>query len=547
MGQWLDQPFIDLVSQILDMLPYFMKQARYLAGLVLLFNVSFMIIKYAITKQGLKEDIVKTATAMVLFTILINLYPTIMKGINSIVYQFAVNSTYTNALAKTIDATRYDSEFWQKKGNPEDTMYSTIIKKVQYTDGDGQVGEKYILDLFLEDTGYMSPSAVMRIIMLIIDNMWTFTNKLKFLFNPMEFIMTLLCILAVLIAGLFGAGQYFVAAGEFALITSVGIITLPGMLWNSTKFITEKFLGAVFGFFIKMLFVSITIMLMFNGMLNLMTREFSGAIDEIIYTLFSCVIYTMLCQSAPQLAVSLLTGTPQMSLMEAMAAAGTLAGVGMMSAKGIATGGLSLAGGTAKTIGSAIQGGQNAATSVANSGGGTIKQVAAAVGGGIATGGASALHSVVKTAGSTLNTIGKNLTGRQSENPHSSMNSFKTGRDSSYHSQSPDFQNNSNSPANARSNTQYVQNKFNEGKDFGNKFFKSDTQFSQNLPPHFSNNQNPFGLLPPSENYPSLPDRPAYKGLPSSQENPPLPPSQERFALPPPSSTPSTLALPAPQ
>ena len=71
MGQWLDQPFIDLVSQILDMLPYFMKQARYLAGLVLLFNVSFMIIKYAITKQGLKEDIVKTATAMVLFTILI--------------------------------------------------------------------------------------------------------------------------------------------------------------------------------------------------------------------------------------------------------------------------------------------------------------------------------------------------------------------------------------------------------------------------------------------------------------------------------------------
>ena len=109
------------------------------------------------------------------------------------------------------------------------------------------------------------------------------------------------------------------------------------------------------------------------------------------------------------------------------------------------------------------------------------------------------------------------------------------------------FQNNSNSPANARSNTQYVQNKFNEGKDFGNKFFKSDTQFSQNLPPHFSNNQNPFGLLPPSENYPSLPDRPAYKGLPSSQENPPLPPSQERFALPPPSSTPSTLALPAPQ
>ena len=133
MGQWLDQPFIDLVSQILDMLPYFMKQARYLAGLVLLFNVSFMIIKYAITKQGLKEDIVKTATAMVLFTILINLYPTIMKGINSIVYQFAVNSTYTNALAKTIDATRYDSEFWQKKGNEinEQIKLSEMFKDLE--------------------------------------------------------------------------------------------------------------------------------------------------------------------------------------------------------------------------------------------------------------------------------------------------------------------------------------------------------------------------------------------------------------------------------
>jgi type IV secretion system protein TrbL len=125
---------------------------------------------------------------------------------------------------------------------------------------------------------------------------------------------------------------------------------LPFMLWDGSKFLTEKLIGAITGFTLKMLFITIAILLTFNGYLSLMMRPFAGALDQMIYIVFVSLFYMMICQSGPQLAVSLLTGTPQLSLMEGAAAAGAYAAAGIAGATAV--------GGTAAL---AAQGGVRAA------------------------------------------------------------------------------------------------------------------------------------------------------------------------------------------
>ena len=68
------------------------------------------------------------------------------------------------------------------------------------------------------------------------------------------------------------------------------------MLWDGTKFLTEKLVGAIVGQALKLLFITLAFMLTINGFLALMVREFDGHIDQAIYTLFTVFFYWMLCQ-----------------------------------------------------------------------------------------------------------------------------------------------------------------------------------------------------------------------------------------------------------
>ena len=560
MMHWLDHPFTDLLTQVNGLLPYFMTLSRYLASFLLFLSINLAAIKYAITHQGFKEDMIKTATALVLFVIIINAYPKIITGINRIAYKMAMTSTYTKVLAQTIDKTRNNSEFWAKKGDKLEDSYSDIIKKVAVVQGDGQIGYKYVLDLYLPGTGYFSPSALMRTVMLILDNILTKANSLArngfgLVKDMSSYIMLLLTALCVLFSGLLGFGQYFIAAIEFQMIAAVGVITLPGMLWNSTKFLTEKLIGAILGFFIKMLFVSIAVMLMFNGLLILMTKEFSGAIDQLVSTLFACFIYVMFCQFAPSLAVSLLTGSPQMSLGEAGATAATLVGgtyaagrVAGAVAGTAAKGGTSIGGGMAKTIGASVQGAQDAASSG--------RSIPATLGAGALAGAASAGHSVLKTAGSLTNSIGRSLTGRRTENKHSSLERFQKG------SSSDGGMSSGNSPASdnadvgkARSVTDYFRAKYNEGRNFakgkigetGKDFARVKTAAPQSLrtAPLQISGREPLGL-PGASAQSSLPS-PENIQAPIFAERPDMHLISKHGLSYPPSSTPSTLALPPPK
>jgi type IV secretion system protein TrbL len=122
----------------------------------------------------------------------------------------------------------------------------------------------------------------------------------------------------------------------FSLVTAIGVIFLPFMLWDGTKFITEKFIGALLVFFLKMLFLTICLLFMYYGFLEL-TKAVHWSAGAVIYFIFSAVFYMMITQNGPKLAVMLLTGTPQMSLMEVAQAAGAYGGAVMVGKKAVGT------------------------------------------------------------------------------------------------------------------------------------------------------------------------------------------------------------------
>ncbi|WP_230754832.1 hypothetical protein [Teretinema zuelzerae] len=98
------------------------------------------------------------------------------------------------------------------------------------------------------------------------------------------------------------------------------------MLWDGTKFLTEKLVGAIVRQALKLLFVTLTFMLAINGFLALMVRPFDNFIDQTIYTLFTIFLHWLLCQNGPALATALLTGTPQLSMAEGLRTAASMAG-----------------------------------------------------------------------------------------------------------------------------------------------------------------------------------------------------------------------------
>ena len=429
--KWLDAPFFNLVEDFSSIQGYFLTQAFFIAKIVMTLNLGFIALKYAVKGSDLKEPLIKLASSVIIFLILMNLYPQIIQGLNSIVFQWSYGSTYEKVatmIQKTTESGE-TSEFWASKGDKAESSYSDIIKVMQEETGSGNVAKKYVLDIFDKGTDkrpgmFIRPNAVMRLLMLTFENIW---NKAVICFTPTDwynpfprdfggFCILFLTGLAVIVCGILASLQYFICALEFTLITSVGCIMLPFMLWDGSKFLTEKFVGAIVGFTLKMLFVTLGLMLTINGYLALMVRPFDSFIDQSIYTVFVSLFYMMICQNGPALAVSLLTGTPQMSLMEGVQAAGAFAAAGVAGAAGTkaAASGAYKGGVMAK---SAIQKASGAAAAAKEEG----KSPAGAVIGSL---GASAKDSVKSAAHS----LGRSLTGgdKGGGNGKSPSNRFST-------------------------------------------------------------------------------------------------------------------------
>jgi hypothetical protein len=387
----LNNAFFFVTNKIIDLQDFFIGVAKGVGRITLLIALLTAGLNYAITGTGLKENIVKIMKATLFFLIVIFFYPKIIGGITKITFDMARNSV-GNAVEKYYQTNKAEiagfvdgagTTVTNVDGNTINSYLGASVRVIKETSpGDPAA---YFDDLIKtinhpNMTYYaVPPAAVFKIILLTAGNCFKFADDEGGWTKMGNLFKGLICAFFIILTGAFAILEYLMAFMEFMLVSSVGVILFPLSIWDASKFMSEKFIGAILGFFIKLLFCNISIFLLLYGFISLahmfIKSPFKGQVDQVVTVIFICLLFFYVCKSAPGLAQSLLTGTPSLSAS------------GAISAVGGAVGGAAAAAGLAKSIGGSIAGG--AAKTAFGASGALTQASSAAKAAGLLGGGAS--------------------------------------------------------------------------------------------------------------------------------------------------------------
>ena len=93
----LNTAFFFVTDLIIHIQRFFITQAWNIGRFVLIISLSMAAINYAVTGQGLKENLVKIAKALVFFVIIMGVYPRIVGFITEQTFRWARVCTYRAA------------------------------------------------------------------------------------------------------------------------------------------------------------------------------------------------------------------------------------------------------------------------------------------------------------------------------------------------------------------------------------------------------------------------------------------------------------------
>lgn len=277
-----------------------------------------------------------------------------------------VNTTSFNSKAAKKKSLELINEYREK--NKYHSIFSKKTLKaikdilVQKTpdgkDGKTLLNEYVDLNIWLYDkngkeTTYLSPSAIMRVTVLGCQILWE-KNQLALAMNLDELdeedanfmkkgfnkisatfahiptmLMCMFCCIVMVFCAIFACIQYLMAILEYTIITGIGAMFIPFILFDGTKELPKKLVPVFMGFFIKLIVINICLFYVFYLFIQETVDVMgdSGGMNWVTFVtvIFSCIIAFILTQNAPKIAQTIMTGQPQMSMGEFLAAAGTLA------------------------------------------------------------------------------------------------------------------------------------------------------------------------------------------------------------------------------
>lgn len=286
--------------------------------------------------------------------------------------------SYLDSVYEKIGQTRFDSkaqkneankiveEFRQK--NTERNIFSAktlkaidnilIEKKLDGTDGDNLTDSYIDLNIWLKgkddkDTNYLSPAALLRLATLSCQILWEKNqlqlakdydeidnddiNFLKKGFSKLtttlsyipQMLMTMLCCISLVICVIFTDIQYLMCIIEYAIVTGIGAFFIPFILFDGTKEMPKKLVPVFTGFLIKMLVMDIIIFFIFHQLISNTIQIINTSTDmNWVYfagQIFFCFIAFILAANGPKIAMTILTGQPQLSMGEFVQMAGSVA------------------------------------------------------------------------------------------------------------------------------------------------------------------------------------------------------------------------------
>jgi type IV secretion system protein TrbL len=239
---------------------------------------------------------------------------------------------------------------------------------------------KYILDPYMKNAqgdpvGVLSPSAVVKMAVIISsiiqarmnayydENSAVMQEKTFFIEHPtftglLHIILGFLMVIGIIAAVCFYVIQYVMCIFEYAIVTSVGAIFIAFCLFDGTKTFAAKLITLFTSYFIKIMVMNFCLFWVLGTFVDvgssIMMADEPGSLLNFGYFFYTLTLCWVVTQNGPQIAVTLLNGTPQLSMGEFLHAAGTAA-AGAALARRTADTGAALAGGALAATGKAGQ------------------------------------------------------------------------------------------------------------------------------------------------------------------------------------------------
>jgi type IV secretion system protein TrbL len=288
------------------------------------------------------------------------------------------------------------------------TMKAMEEVLVEQTDEESGYGElkikQYLYNPFMTDregrqTNLLSPGAMIKTAVLISDiisrqgsteyssdKQGFIEKKLDETFQKIiSLILVILMTFGLIMASIFCVIQYVMCIFEYFVVTAVGVIFIPFCLWDGTKSFTAKLVTLFTSFFIKIMVMILCLFWVYSAFIymgvSIMSSNEPVSFLSFAYFIFTCLLGWVVTQNGPQIAVTILNGTPQLSMGEFLHAAGTAVASAAMAKRAAAAGGATLKGGgkavqagvrTGQTIDAAFSGSAAAVEAAQRAAGGTL-------------------------------------------------------------------------------------------------------------------------------------------------------------------------------
>jgi len=379
LGDALNSSFFFVLDKLVSLEGYFIDVSYAVARVILLIALLSAGLNYALTGAGLKENLIKIMKATVFFLIIAFAYPRVVSWITKVSFEIAYGSvgkdveSYFHGKVIKMEKIVSDSSFMTPgSSSSSPSSYHPLIADFYQETKDLQaIFSKMTQNksVTIDKKGTVTytsivPAAAIEVMLLVASDAFNSADKAPT--NSLGFpdiaviAKGLLCGFFIIFIGVFALLEYLMCMLEFALVSSVGVILLPASIWEGSKFITEGYIKAVIGFFLKLLLCTLAVYLLLYGFISILNQltgqGFKGSADQFAFIIFTCLLFLFICKSAPGIAQSLVTGAPSLSASGAISAAGgavaaaaATAGVAQKAVVG-ATKSVATAGATAKTV-----------------------------------------------------------------------------------------------------------------------------------------------------------------------------------------------------
>jgi len=142
-----------------------------------------------------------------------------------------------------------------------------------------------------------------------------------------EMILSFLFTVGMIAACVFFAIQYCMTIFEYFIVTSVGIVFVPCILWDGTKAFAAKLVTLFLAYFFKLMLMIFCLFWVYSffidmGMKIMMENPVLSLLNVAKF-FFTIVLGWVVTQNGPKLATTILNGTPDLSMGEFLRAGGT--------------------------------------------------------------------------------------------------------------------------------------------------------------------------------------------------------------------------------